>query len=288
MFKLHKKEKRQTQLLSAVAVLMVGLLQHARCAHAEIILLPESRYHLINTYGLFFEEQTSLLSRNGGRAWGALGNAIPLLEQSEWAGRPQLVIHASVNASFRLNPKGDTLLTETIDARAGLLILQEWSDSLRTMVMWTHQSGHVSDNVQDFELFGSNLGNEILTVRVVQDLEHRFRIGASIKPVLGSDPGMMRLGAEQFAEWYPWSASENPKKLSPFLAAGLEETGRNSWGLGFHTQVGLVAGHHLTPKKVTSLRMVAGYYNGVDPRLKYFQFFNRRSQFVYLGLMVDL
>src|SRR2546430_1867930 len=104
---------------------IIGGLFLACETQADLLFLPESRQQQHQTYALFTENQSDLLYRSGKRAWGAIGGGIALVDFSNWAGKPQLVMHGSANAGFRLNDRMDTLLTETVDARVGLSLLFE-------------------------------------------------------------------------------------------------------------------------------------------------------------------
>ena len=108
-----------------------------------------------------------------------------------------------------------------------------------------------------------------------------------IRPTVGSDPGMVAFGAEQFVEWFPYGES-GPHSFSPYLSAGTEEWGRHAIRLTSHVQVGFSAGNHFSPNKTSSLRVVLGYFNGNDPRLKYYQFKDSRVNFFYGGLAFDI
>jgi hypothetical protein len=255
-------------------------------ARAEVVLLPESRHLQYQTYGLYIDEQSTLIFRSGARAWGAIGGSLALLGDDEIRYKPQLVAHASANAAYQLNTSGDTLLTQTIDARVGLALDLEFTDSLRGAIIWTHQSGHVSDNVPDMDLFGSNLGNEVIDFRVIKDIDTNWRLGAGFRPTVGSDPGMNFFGAEEFAEYFPWG--EDQHSLKPFAAAGFEEYGRDYLRLSSNVEIGLAAGSHFKAEKHPAFRIVLGYYNGNDPRMKYYQFKFSRQEFAYGGLMFDI
>lgn len=260
----------------------------ASSAQAEFVFLPDNHHQQFQSYGLFFEQQSTLVLRQEGRAWGAIAATLALFEEDQWIFKPQLVLHGSANASFKFNSHGDMLLTETIDARVGLSLDLQFSESWRGFIMWTHQSGHISDNVPDPDLIGSNLGNEVIDFRVIHDIDQSFRLGGGIRPVVGSDPGMIAFGAEQFAEWFPWGAQPNPRKLSPYIATGFEEYGRRAIQLTFNAQIGLATGSHFLPQRYPAIRIVLGYYNGNDPRMKYFQMKYSRVEFFYGGLMFDI
>lgn len=266
----------------------VLMLLFVSTAKADFIFLPESRNQQFRTFGLFIDEQSSVLIRNAGKAWGSLGGAIALAELSEHELKPQLVMHGSANTGFSINKAADTLLTETIDARIGLSVDLNFNPEFRGMVMWTHQSGHISDNVPDADLIGPNLGNEIITLRVLRDINTRWRLGGALRLTVSSDPGMQGLGGEQFVEYFPHEFSEDSHKLNPFIALSTEEYGRSRVELTFHAQVGFAAGNHFLPRKISSMRFVLGYYNGTDPRLKYFQFKRARSEFGYAGVMFEI
>lgn len=257
-------------------------------ARAEWVVLPESKHQLFETFGLYIDEQSMILLRDSGRAWAAIGGSLGLLGNEELPLKPQLVIHGSANAAFQINQRGDTLLTQTVDARLGLAIDLQFDESFRGNVTWTHQSGHVADNVPDLDLFGSNLGNEIIDFRVVKDLQSKIRVGGGIRPTVGSDPGMIVFGEEQFVEYFPFEEGANPHEFKPYIACGFEEYGRGTIQFSSNFQIGYAAGSHFRKERHSSLRAVLGYYTGNDPRLKYYQFKHSRLGFAYAGLAFDL
>lgn len=268
--------------------ILIGFVSFIEISHAEIEFLPNSRHQQSLTYGLFTDQQSTLVFRSAGQAWAAVGGFISLVELKDWAYQPQLILHGSSSASMRINTKGDTLLTDTVDARVGLGFDLKFTESLRGSITWTHQSGHISDNVPDTDLIGTNLGNEIIAFRVIKDIDRTFRFGGSLRPFLGTEPKMKAFGADQFLEWFFRGAPESKHQFTPYFAAGFEEYGFNQIDLTFHAQIGFMVGNHFDEIKNSTLRTVFGYYNGVDPRLKYYQFKNRKSEFIYAGVMFDL
>lgn len=274
--------------LCAGALFLASLTGPLPSAHAETILLPESRHQQFQTYGLFMDQQSMLVFRFGRRAWGSLGGALALYEKPDWKYKPQLVVHGSATAAFRFNEKFDTLLTETVDARVGLAVDLTLSEAWLLSLGWTHMSGHISDDVLDRDLIGSNLGNESLWARAIRIVNPKLRIGGTLKPVVGSEPKMKFFAADQFIEYFPWGVSENFQDWNPFVAGSLEEYGPDKVDLTYHLQLGWFAGNHTFAKKHSSIRTVAGYYHGIDPRLKYAQFKYRRTDFFYAGLMFDI
>lgn len=275
------------QSLVTLATLVVPLLA-TTTARGELILIPESRHEQFLTYGLFIDQQSMLVMRDAGNFWGAVAGSLPLLEERDWAFRPQLLANASVNANFRSNDTHTTLLTQTFDARAGLELDLSFTESFRGAIGWTHQSGHISDNVPYPQLIGPNLGNELIWIRLIRDFDTRFRIGGTLRPIVGSDPAMKTFGADQFAEWFPWGQRSSPHSLSPYLAAGVEEYGRDYVQAAFHAQIGAVVGNHFFETWHPSLRIVAGYYTGPDPALKYYEFMRFTPKFFYTGFMFDI
>ena len=254
---------------------------------AEFTLLPESRHQQYLTYALFTEEHTSLLLRDSGRAWGAVAGGIALLEAPDWRWRPQLIVHASANASFRLNASYAGLLTDTIDARAGLAVEMALRQDLRLSIGWTHYSGHIADNVPDKDLIGSNLGDEFLPIRLIYDGHPNFRAGGTLKPLFSSDPKMLLFAADQFIEWFPFGNREAEKAGTPFVSLGADQMGRNHLVLSTNAMIGCYLGSHLMEKHGSAARAVLGYYQGWNPALKYAEFKDSQVQFVYSGLMVD-
>lgn len=256
---------------------------------AEMTMLPESRDQQFRTFGLFIDNQISgLFIPDGNRVWLALGDQIALAEFKSWYGSPQFVLYANINAGDRLNDSGNTILMETIDIRAGLSYEFSFNSVSRMSVSWMHQSGHTSDDVQDQDIVHPNLGNEQLLIRYIHDFQDRFRVGGTLKPYLGSDPGIKKYASDQFAEWFPWGTASRPSEATPFVAAGLEQFGADKVRMTYHAQAGVYFGNHLEPRYQPNVRFVGGYYNGVDPRFKYAQFKNGLSRFYYLGAQLGL
>ena len=257
------------------------------CAKADVIINPESHHKLFLSHGLFFDPQSMIIFRGDSRGWAAVGGSAALVEFKDSEYKSQLVIHASANTSYEFASTG-TVHVETSDARVGLAYDLQFSPTLRGAFIWTHQSGHISDNVPDIDLMGPDLGNEVFDFRVVQDFERTWRIGGGLRPFVISNPSIPAFGAEQFAEWYPNQMSTDPHELCPFVALGLEEYGAKTVDLTAHLQVGYVAGSHFDQHNLQSMRFTLGVYSGADPRLKYFQFKNRRVDFVYAGFSFEM
>lgn len=263
------------------------ILFFATLARAEYELLPQSRDEQYRTFGLFIDNQTSaLFMPSGNNVWLALGEQVPLVEFKDWYGSPQLVLFASVNAGDRLD--GSLILMETIDIRAGLSYEFSFNDHQRMAITAMHQSGHTSDNIQDPTLVLPNLGNSQLLFRYFQDVEDRFRLGATLKPYVGSSPNMMGWGSDQFIEWFPWGTADTYDKMTPFIAGSIEQYGHLAVNWSFNVQAGVYLGNHMKALYKPNVRFVAGYYNGVDTRMKYQQFDNGFQRFGYLGAEVGL
>jgi hypothetical protein len=259
----------------------------APAVRADYELLPESRDQQYRTFGLFIDNQTSILFEpTGNNVWLALGEQIPMVEFKDWYGKPQLVIFANVNAQDVLG--GSTLLFETIDIRLGLSYEFSFNDHQRMSISLEHQSGHTSDNVQDQSIVLTNLGNEQTMFRYFHDVDDRFRLGATLKPYLGSDPREKFWGSDQFAEWFPWGTASTYTKPTPFIAGSMEQYGLRAVNWTYHIQAGVYFGNHMMPVYKPNVRLVVGYYNGVDPRLKYQQILNGFQRFYYVGAQVGL
>lgn len=257
--------------------------------HADLEILPQSRDQQYRTFGLFIDNQISgLFLPHDNKAWLSLGSQIALAEMKSWYGSPQLVAFASLNAGDRLNDSGNSILMETADIRAGMAYEFSLSQNSRMFIEWEHQSGHTSDDVLDPDLVHPNLGNEQLQIRYIHDIDDRFRVGGTLKPYLGSDPGIKRYASDEFGEWYPWGTSSRMDRPTPFVAAGLEQYGVDKVRMTYHAQAGAYIGNHLRPVYKPNVRIAGGYYNGVDPRLKYAQFKNGLQRFYYFGLQIGL
>jgi len=250
--------------------------------------MPESRHSQYRTYSLLFDEQSLLIYRDGGHALGVLGGYITVLEAPNLPGRPELTVHGTASSYFTIGLSQGRLLTETIDARIGLAVDFEIDSLNRVSLIWTHQSGHTSDDLQDLSLFGSNLGNEIISFRYIHDIQDTARLGMSFRPDVSADPTMLAFGAEEFVEWFPWHPAKNPHSMAPFVGFSMEEYGHNSIGLTGNAMIGLASGNHLSDTKHPAIRVVLGYYSGYDTRLKYYEFLNSYMRFVYSGVQIDI
>lgn len=270
----------------AVILLLVGHLAVA-AAIAGATVLPPSRHHRFLTYGLFNEEETALFFRDSGNAWGSVGASMAFIEMTEWAGRPQLVLHGTVSASFRGLGRFFDYTTETFDGRFGVDVELELAPELRLLLGFTHISGHVADGIVDYTLVPPNLGDDAFVARLVWDPGGRFRLGASLRPLVGSDPIAQAFNADQFAEWFPFGSGESATGGVPYLAAGLQEGGPAAIRLSWHAQLGVYFGSHVGELKRPTVRFAAGYYDGIDPRLKLARFRGARLRFPYAGVALQ-
>jgi hypothetical protein len=271
---------RSLALLFVVAVF-------ARPAHAfDVQFIPDSHHQQHQTFALFADvDNTSLLWRDAGRAWGSLGGAMALVGSEDL--QTQLVAFGTATASYRFNPAYAGLLTETIDAKVGLQLEHPLSDTTRISAGWTHFSGHISDDIELKQLIGPNDGDEFLHVRIVHDIPGLMRFGGTLKPIVGSDPTMMAFAADQFFEVYPFGVSQDIRVGTPYVAASVEEYGPHDIQASVNAQIGYSFGEHMGPKHTQAIRFVAGVYSGEDPRLKYMQFIFDRVTFGYAGAYVD-
>lgn len=266
---------------AALVLFAISLTLRVPAARAEIV--PDSQHQLYQTFAFLTDEQSSLISRSGGYAYGEVGGAFALYGIQ--AIDTQLVVHGSALAAYQVAPS--ILLTQTVDARVGLSLDHPFTSSFRGSLGWTHWSGHISDDVPDKDLIGPNSGDEQLYARVIYDWQRVARVGATLKPIVGSDPGMMAFAADQFAELYPWGTAASVHSPTPYIAVGCEEYGVHAVDFTVNVQAGIYFGDHLDAQHHPELRVAVGYYNGVDPRLKYMQFKDSFQQFGYFGVLVD-
>ncbi|MBC7385528.1 MAG: hypothetical protein H7301_05095 [Cryobacterium sp.] len=254
---------------------------------ADTTFLPESHHQRYQTYGLFIDNQTTLIYRNAGRAWGALGATFALLGRGQGVEASQLVVSASVNTAFRLE---DGLSPETADARVEITWDTRLSPEWLLSFGFSHASGHVNDSAlpQDLDLLPLNLGVDAFPIRVIYDGSEFFRPGFTLKPLFESEPKSKFFQGNQFLEWYPWGRAKSYSVPTPYFAFGLEEYGHNSLEVSLHSQVGVYFGNHRDPKRFNSLRCTAGFYSGPDPRLKYYYYKDTHVTFGYLGIMLDI
>ena len=276
----------QVKILFVFSILLIS--SFLTNAFADTVWLPESRHQQFTTYALFIDNQSTLLYQSSGRAWASVDASIALLEKTDLESSPQLIFHGSANSGFRMSSNLSTLLTETTDARVSLLLQGHKTEHLRWSAGWMHYSGHISDNVADPELIGPNIGFEQLFLRVVADYDDDFRVGGTLKPFIGTDPGLKTFAADQFIEWYPWGTAHLASRPTPFLALGLEEYGRRKIDPSVNLVAGAYMGNHLHATHKTSMRYVLGYYAGPSPQLKYMAIKDEKTRFLYTGIIFEL
>lgn len=260
-------------------LLVVFVAAHASAK--DLTVLPASRHQQFLSYGIFTEEQSNLLLRDGGKAWGGIGMALPLAELSSWASRPQIVISGTVVTG--LSPRGGV---RTIDGRFALALEFSFTEALRLSFALEHASGHIGDADADAALMPINVGDDSLVVRGVYDIASRFRFGVSLRPLIGADPEGQHFAADQFAEWFPFGTNEE-QGGTPYLALGLQEFGLHDLALTWHAQAGVYFGSHLGEVHRPTLRFVLGFYHGRDPSLKMAQLAGAFATFPYVGVAVN-
>ncbi len=290
---LHKLKRPFMNLrliFSLFLTAIFSLLLESSIAWANWELLPESYHQLYDTWGQFIDEQAALLNTGQARLWTSLGGTLPVIGDEESIHHPEFVLHASANAGLHYNDNL-RIWTETLDVRLGFAVEWELHSKLRFSVGYTHFSAHTADGVvpADSDLIEPSVGQEFLSIRVVYDIKNNLRLAATIKPFVRSYPPVHPIWLDQSIEYFPWGAKDS-RQFSPYLAFGLDESGiqGHSMTLTSHAQIGAYIGNHMSPGHRQTIRTVLGYYNGMDPRLKYFELRNAKQQFAYLGVMFDL
>lgn len=260
-------------------------------SYAEWDFLPESHHQLYDAWGLFIDEQASLLGYGDARLWTGLGGTIPVFGDNDSPHHTELVVHASANAGLHYNDNF-RIWTETLDVRLGFAVEWEYDPNLRFSIGLTHYSAHTADglNVADSNLIEPSVGEEFIPIRAVYDIDKKFRLAATLMPFIRSYPSTQPIWLNQSVEFYPWGAQDSNHRFSPYAAFSLEESGMKgySYVVTYHAQLGAYIGNHFGKEHRQSIRAVVGYYNGADPRLKYFELRSDTEQFGYLGAMFDL
>ena len=269
-------------------LLSVLTLLGTRNLHAGWLLVPDSHHQQFQTYAFLTEEQTALIWRDAGKAFAQVGGYFTALENNEWRFRPQLVIFGNVLFSWRPKDMIFEYGTETFDARFGFALEGHITDSLRVSLGFLHSSGHASDGVLDPDLYPPDLGDEQIVVRGIYDWNKRVRVGLSLKPMVVTSPKAQFFAADQFVEWFPWGITTERNGYNPFISVGLEEGGVDNVELTTTIQIGVSLRDHMRSERVADLRIVVGYYNGADARLKYAQIKRRRSETGFAGFVLSL
>ncbi len=256
-------------------------------SRSAVLLLPETTHQRFLTYGLFVDNQSSLLFRDSGKAFGSLAGSIALVSFEGLKGKPQIVLTGSVHSAFRL--ADGAFNSETADSRMSLLWDTELSSDWLLSLGFSHASGHVSDDVLDLDLLPLDVGIETFPIRIVYQGSSFFRFGITFQPTYAaSAPPSKMFQANEFFEWFPYGDSGDYHRFTPYLALGFEQFGHNEIDLSAHAQLGAYLGNHRDAKYFTSLRAVLGAYTGPDPRLKYYYYKDKTARFIYFGLMFDL
>ena len=275
-----------SMLVSPLAA-MPGLTPTAR---ADWQALPKNSHQLYETYGLFNDNQTTMIARPAAMYWGGLGGSFALVGNPDVPAHPQFVILAAVYANMIFDQSG-RIYSDEIDVHAGGAFEFALNPMMRLSLGAIHYSGHVADGAIDQDLLNVNynLGDNMLFARFVYDLGNYVRAGGTFIPVIHGGPDMNFFGANQFAELFPLGGQDESQKPSPYLAMGLEEGGTSQYGMQvtYNVQAGIYMGNHFANEWKPTMRALIGYYTGADPRLKYFQFKNANSSFFYGGFMFD-
>ncbi len=268
---------------------MVGVLSLASPVQADWQLLPKNSHQLYQTYGHYLDFQSAFTWYGNARSHGTLGGSIPLVGDPDTPAHPQVVIVATATAAMWVTDS-DRIYSDEIDARAGFLYEFALAPAYRVSLGLIHHSGHTADGVRDASLMIENLGDNFFTARGVYDWGPYARVGATFMVYLTSGPSMKTFAFDQFIEWFPWGGQDDTRTPSPYVALGLHQHGTTAFGYSntFHAQIGAYIGNHFSNDFKQTLRLVAGFYTGADPRLKYYQFRNETPTFGYLGLMADI
>jgi len=260
-------------------------------AQAEWDILPDSRHQQFDLFGRFFDEQTMLINYGSARLWASMGGTVPVYGNNELPSHPQITFHASANAALHYD-SNFRFYTETIDARFGGDLEFAINPHWRASVGITHNSGHAADGIAAEDLsapiFSQPLGQEFVPIKTVYDLDKSFRFAFAFKPFIRSFPALQWAAFDESIEWFPFGAKDDPHSGSPFIAIDLDQYGPYSYLTTINVQAGVYFGNHFSEKFNQTMRIVAGYYSGADPRLKYFQFLNNTQLFYYFGAMFNL
>lgn len=296
MLRLESMRKLLVSYLVGLLLALALLVPTIQSARAEWVMLPENTHQLYETYALYFDEQTQAVNYGNARLWIALGATLPIYGNPDIPSHPEFYFHASANAALHYNDNY-RIFTETIDARAGFGFEFMLNESMRLNFGLTHNSGHAVDGLDanDIDLTGGprdlfqpTLGQEYVYARFIYDLDNTFRFGGTFKPFIRSVPQLQTLAFDEFIEYFPFGAIDNPHHGNPFVALGFDEWGPNNLVLTTHVQLGLYYGNHFSKTFHQTMRAVIGYYTGADPRLKYFEFRDARQSFAYLGFMFSI
>jgi hypothetical protein len=276
-------------VLGSVFALTAALVANPVPAQADWGLLPKNSHQLYETYGLFIDNQTTMVYYGASRAYGGIGGSFALFGNPDTLAHPQIVVIASVNAAMIFAESG-RIYSDEIDVRAGGAFEFALDPAIRLSIGAIHHSGHVADGAVDVELLGTNLGANYFFIRGLYDLGPYARVGLTFQPVLHAGPSLNTFAANEFAEFFPLGGMDDRKIPSPYIAIGLEQGGTDAFGAVniLNLQIGAYLGNHFSNDHVPTARVVLGYYTGADPRLKYFQFRDSRLSFGYAGMMFDI
>lgn len=271
-------------------VLLTGFLfVNVERVWADWTLLPESRHHLFQTYGLFIDMQNIVIGRGQNHYWAAVAANMPLAGNNDSPWHPQIIFHLSGNDSMHVNDGGG-VFTETLDTRIGFFFectTPIWD--IRAYIGIHHISGHTVDGTDDPSLGPLDLGDNTMRTRFVRDFMDQFRVGLDANFVINAIPDNVAHSLEEFAEYFPLGSREDPRGIAPFVAVGYRHPmGSLTGHATIHAQAGVSVGSHFGAKHSHDMRMIIGYYDGQDPRSKYSQYDPARNRFTYLGIMFNM
>lgn len=254
-------------------------------ADFDFTFLPNSRHQQYQSYALILDDHAYGLMTRKQSILGQMAGHIAFLEFPTLWGSPQFVFSTSINTILKL--KHYDIFTDTADTYIHFLLEFTIDPTTRFSFGFRHQSGHVTEDTPDQTLHDLNCGIDAFYLRFVKDFQQKLRLGATIAPVIESIPHQSYWEVNQFIEWFPWGVNEKEKVFNPYISYSLSESGWQSFTLTHQIQIGAYLGKHFSDQHATTIRVVAGYYNGLDLRLKYATYRDKHGKFFYLGLMAD-
>ncbi len=276
----------------AKLILLLSFLLSAS-VFAKYELLPDSKHDAYLSNAIFSDDLAAVYKLTKKSTWFAIGGAFALLENQELKWKPQLIVIGSAKAWMEIDSNRSLLLPQTIDAQAGIQFDLSISQSTLATIGWYHISGHAADEIFDKTLLNGNVGSEILNFRVIQYLLDSnsmpiLKYGATFKPIIASDPRMQIFNADQFIEYYPFGFIQNHKHGNFYTSLGLEEGGVEDIRTTIHFQTGFSFLSNYQSTHHSGFRLVAGYYHGMDPRLKFYELKQSRLEFIYAGIALHI
>lgn len=241
-----------------------------KMAYSETVWLPKKMTESVLSVSILEDSYTGVEVTSNDHLLGSLSSNFPILA---FESKDQLV--ASAQVLFDARYGGTNIYAENLDVRVSMYYSHLLKNHLILRYGLTHTSGHVMDDVKETALIPLNMGSDSLSFRIANDGANPFRYGIYANGFLDTDPTGRTINGGIFGEYY----FSNNSTDSFFIAQNISLPENLRISVGTASTFGYA---------YKTLRVVAGYAQGADPRLKHQLYLNYRANYFYGGLRIEM